>query len=149
IGPDKLGREIRQTLGLPLGGTQVENQVLAFDITQLNQPLLYNHGIRAGNKGEVSDAGELCRLLGSRGERPSCRRAADERDERAAFHSMTSSASSTKGSRTERPSALAVLRLTTNSINEPGDAQDVVCDIGLLFVDRAYGADIGDPMPPR
>jgi len=40
----------------------------------------------------MSDARDFCRLLRARRERPRCRRAADERDERAPFHhSITSS----------------------------------------------------------
>jgi hypothetical protein len=50
-------------------------------------------------------------LLRVRRERPSCRRAADERDEVAASHSITSSARASKLSGTVRPSALAVLSL--------------------------------------
>src|SRR5262249_52958879 len=54
-------------------------------------------------------------LLRTRGERPRRRRAADERDELAAPHSTTSSARASRVSGTVRPSALAVLRLITNS----------------------------------
>src|SRR5262249_42650537 len=42
-------------------------------------------------------------------------RAAEQRDERAAFHSITSSARPISGSGKVRPSVLAVLRLITNS----------------------------------
>src|SRR5262249_23381340 len=54
-------------------------------------------------------------LLRARRERPR-RRAAEQRDELAAFHSITSSARPDNGSGTVRPSALAVLRLITSSI---------------------------------
>src|SRR5262249_14650443 len=53
-------------------------------------------------------------LLRGRRERPS-RRAADEGDELASFHSITSSARDIKLSENFTPSALAVLRLITNS----------------------------------
>src|SRR5262249_7971776 len=52
------------------------------------------------------------RLLRAHRERP-CRRAAEERDERASLHSITSSARPMSGSGKVRPSLLAVLRLTT------------------------------------
>src|SRR5215468_2640076 len=48
-------------------------------------------------------------------ERPRSRYAAEQRDERAALHSITSSASARSLSGILRPSALAVLRLMTNS----------------------------------
>src|SRR5262245_1793569 len=48
-------------------------------------------------------------------ERPRCRRTADERDELAPPHSITSSASARSIGGTSRPSVLAVLRLITSS----------------------------------
>src|SRR5262249_25180235 len=54
------------------------------------------------------------RLLRARRERPR-RRAAEQRDERAALHSITSSARASSVGGTSRPSALAVLRLITSS----------------------------------
>src|SRR5262249_6045330 len=54
------------------------------------------------------------RLLRARRERPRGR-AAEQRDEVAPFHSITSSARPTSGSGTLRPSALAVFRLMINS----------------------------------
>src|SRR5262249_15674499 len=54
-------------------------------------------------------------LLRPCGERPGGRRAAEQRDELAAFHSITSSARASRLSGTVRPSAFAVLRLITNS----------------------------------
>src|SRR5262249_6303340 len=53
-------------------------------------------------------------LLRSRGERPR-RRAAEQRDELAAFHSITSSALNRTAVGNSRPSDLAVLRFTTSS----------------------------------
>jgi hypothetical protein len=54
-------------------------------------------------------------LLRPRRERPRGRRSAEQREERAPFHSITSSASCWRCSGTSRPSALAVCRLMTNS----------------------------------
>src|SRR5262249_47169965 len=55
------------------------------------------------------------RLLRARGERPRRRRAAEQRDEGATFHSITSSARASTVGGLSRPSALAVLRLSTVS----------------------------------
>src|SRR5262249_58428540 len=55
-----------------------------------------------------------CWLPRTRCERPR-RRAAEQHDELAALHSITSSASASSLSGTVRPSLLAVLRLMTNS----------------------------------
>src|SRR6516164_7725318 len=69
--------------------------------------LLDRHGIRR----------RLARLarLRPRRERPRGRRAAEQRDEVAPFHSITSSARASTVAGTSSPSALAVLRLTTSS----------------------------------
>src|SRR5262249_52652868 len=57
---------------------------------------------------------DMGRLLCARRERPRGR-AAEERDERATLHSITSSASESSLSGIWRPSAFAVLRLMLNS----------------------------------
>src|SRR5262245_48199728 len=58
----------------------------------------------------------LRRLLRARRERPTCCRAAEERDEFAPLHySITSSARASTAGGTWRPSVLAVLRLMTSS----------------------------------
>src|SRR5262249_54040916 len=54
------------------------------------------------------------RLLRTRRERP-CRRAAEERDELAAFHSNNSSARMSRANGTSSPKAFAVFKLTSNS----------------------------------
>src|SRR5262249_45954203 len=63
---------------------------------------------------EVADD-RLISLLRVRRERPCNSRAAEKRDELAAFHSITSSASRRKESRTVRPSAFAAIILTISS----------------------------------
>src|SRR6516225_2859011 len=55
------------------------------------------------------------RLLRARRERPRGRRAAEQRDELAPLHSITSSARASKIGEISKPKALAVLRLITNS----------------------------------
>src|SRR5262245_24804726 len=70
--------------------------------------------IACGCGQEHADAPHAPVLLGSRYERPR-RRAAEQRDERAPFHSITSSARPSNVGGTSRPSALAVFRLITSS----------------------------------
>src|SRR6516162_8956910 len=55
------------------------------------------------------------RLLRPRRERPHGCRAAEQRDELASFHSITSSARASNAGGTSSPSARAVTRLMTNS----------------------------------
>src|SRR5262249_17963997 len=62
---------------------------------------------------EIADHGR--RLLRARRERPRNRRAAKQRDELAAFHSITSSARRRIAVGSSMPIALAVLRFTTIS----------------------------------
>src|SRR5262249_41153283 len=68
-------------------------------------------------EGRPQDAqsNEPVRLLRARGERPRGRCAAEQRDELAAHHSITSSARASSVGGTVRPSAFAVLRLITSS----------------------------------
>src|SRR5262249_31190787 len=71
--------------------------------------------IVCGERGEHCDAPHaLSLLLRPRRKRPS-RRAAEQRDERAPFHSITSSARASTLAGTSMPSAFAVLRLIANS----------------------------------
>src|SRR5262249_25293381 len=63
---------------------------------------------------EHADPAHL-RLLRARRQRPRRRRAAEQRDEIATFHSITSSASNCIELGTPRPRAFAVLKLITNS----------------------------------
>jgi hypothetical protein len=53
----------------------------------------------------------MLRTERARGERPRSRRAAEQRDELAPLHSITSSAATSRPDGTVRPSAFAVLRL--------------------------------------
>src|SRR5262249_17487669 len=59
----------------------------------------------------ITDIAGCC----ARAARPRCRRAAEQRDELAALHSITSSARASTVAGMSKPSALAVLRLTTSS----------------------------------
>src|SRR5215470_1156540 len=64
---------------------------------------------------ENADAAHALALLRARRERPSNRCAAEQRDERAPLHSITSSARPSSVGGTARPSAFAVIRLMTRS----------------------------------
>src|SRR6516225_3523493 len=66
------------------------------------------------NQGDTEAAHPVA-LLRARRERPRRRRAAEERDELAAFHSITSSARASNDCGTSSPRALAVIRLMTKS----------------------------------
>src|SRR5215831_2892860 len=72
--------------------------------------------VRGAARWERHDNGEGARWidLRARRERPRCR-AAEQCDELAPLHSITSSASASNLSGTSSPSAFAVLRLITNS----------------------------------
>src|SRR5262249_62007256 len=93
-------------------------QILVLDITDFLQALMNRSNIarvRRCRWGAEETDHRHRRLLRSRRKRPRGCRAADERDERAAFHSITSSARASSVGGTSRPSALAVLRLMINS----------------------------------
>jgi hypothetical protein len=62
---------------------------------------------------QAADAINPSGFLRARHERPRGRSAAEQRDELAASHSITSSARASSVGSTSRPRALAVLRLTT------------------------------------
>jgi hypothetical protein len=64
---------------------------------------------------EHADAPYPLTLLPARSERPRCSRTPEQRDELASSHSITSSARASTVAGTSRPSALAILRLMTNS----------------------------------
>src|SRR5262249_38581083 len=93
-----------------------DDDVGAFDVAEVTQarPQPLTCGTLEG-KTQKPDARRFRRLLRVRDKRPGNRRAADERDELASFHSITSSALASSGGGTSRPSALAVLRLMMNS----------------------------------
>src|SRR5262245_45842838 len=111
------------TIGIAASPTKLDVHVAAVGPPQLLQPLLQcgdatlSLWIALGEDGEHADPPHAVRLLRARRERPSNRRAADERDEIAApDHSITSSARASSIGGTSRPSAFAVLRLITSSI---------------------------------
>ena len=108
--------------------TFLEDYVLPFDIAQLAELLQewqeYDGVGRIGSNGDETDTWDRALLLRPRCERPRSRRSAEQRDELAPLHSITSSARASSDGGTSRPSAFAVLRLVTNrtsSIARPAD----------------------------
>src|SRR5262245_60801534 len=96
----------------------LDRDILTLDITGLAQALAERtHTVRVSLRrcGTEKPNHRHRRLLRARREWPRGRRAAEQRDEFAAPHSITSSAVCRNGSGTVRPSAFAVLRLMTSS----------------------------------
>src|SRR5262245_8085523 len=106
------------TLVVALRPTELNGDVLSVDVASLLQARTkcsQEMGIcLSGSAADVSD--RLDGLLGLRPcrDRP-CDRAAEQRDELAPLHSITSSARASTVDGTSRPSVLAVLRLMINS----------------------------------
>src|SRR5262245_56346681 len=100
-----------------VGPTILDRDILTIDVTGLPHAAIECSELLAPGSGRaaVEESDNRHRLLlRPRRERP-CRRAAEERDELASFHSITSSArASTVGGRSML-SALAALRLMTSS----------------------------------
>src|SRR5262245_5755018 len=98
--------------------TELEEKILAFNIPGFAQCFtqLRPKGLDICIAYEKpTNSIDLRLLLRARRDRPASRRAAEQRDERAASdHSITSSARSRNDSGIARPSALAVLRLMTS-----------------------------------
>src|SRR5262249_34905799 len=111
-------RQRRQSIYLVIGPAIFERYVLTVDIATLFQALAeptQKTLSRARRSGVEYPDYRHCQLLRTRGERPRCRRAAEQCDELAPLHSITSSARASSVGGTSRPSARAVLRLMTNS----------------------------------
>src|SRR5262249_44988122 len=118
----ELHGKLRQRIDVPLGKTEIEDDGLAIDIAEIAKSLA--ESIEDGRRPVLSGRQDadarhffrlLCRCRNDRGDRPYSRRAAEQRDERAPLHSITSSARSGNAGGMLNPSALAVLRLTTSS----------------------------------
>src|SRR5206468_12481659 len=84
---------------------------LPFDIAEVAQPVPQSLQRWPGLIRENADFPKVARRLRSDGSWPRRRRAAEQLDERAAFHSITSSARASSVGGISTPSALAVLRL--------------------------------------
>src|SRR5262249_9796878 len=117
LSADQIGRQHWESVVLILRETVFNDDVLALDIARFFQALAKRRQdvciLAAPPAVEKSNHRHLWLLRACR-ERSS-RRSTKQRDELAAFHSITSSASASSLSGTSMPSARAVLRLITNS----------------------------------
>src|SRR6516165_7911245 len=118
---DQFRRVLALVFDIVLAPARVDPRVATLAPAQLLQDLLERRDtyltlwIVSRHVHEHANAPPALRLLRARRERPRCRRAAKKRDELAARHSITSSASCWRCKGTSMPSALAVCRLMTNS----------------------------------
>jgi hypothetical protein len=116
---NQFGRQLGQSTDLIIGPPVFDRDVLTLDIAGILQALTKcaQHEIRERASRltvEVTNHGHS-RLLRARRDWPRDRRAAEQRDEIAPSHSITSSAVASSVGGTVRPSILAVLRLITSS----------------------------------
>src|SRR5262249_28775423 len=115
---DQIGCQARQALRFIIRPPIFDLYVATFEETCFVKPLAeccHQRGARLRRpRIEIADH-RNGRLLRACGGRPRRRRAAEQRDELAALHSITSSASSRKDSEMVSPSALAVLRFISSS----------------------------------
>src|SRR5262245_44494764 len=116
--PNQFGGERRQPLGLVLGPAVFDRHVLAFYEARVLDALA-KCAERLGERLrrlsiEESDHRHRLLLRACR-ERPCCGRATDQRDELAAVHSITSSASASTCGGMSRRNALATTRLMISS----------------------------------
>jgi hypothetical protein len=117
---DQFGSESRKPIDLSIGTSRLDDDIPTFDIAELGEPptkgiqvcspfgrfkTSYQHNTYSSDRG----------LLRARRERPR-NRAAEQRDELATLHSITSSARASSKSGNVMPSAFAALRLMRNSI---------------------------------
>src|SRR5262249_61509207 len=112
------GREGRKPIVLAIGPSVLDGDVLALNETRVAQPLpKRRHDVRIcfGRSVMKETDGWPLRLLRARHKRPRGYRAAEQRDELAPSHSITSSARARKDSGIVRPIAFAALTLTTRS----------------------------------
>src|SRR5262249_17622739 len=112
IHADQLGRELRQLLH-PFRPSKLNYDVLVLEVAKVAQArpqcLHPARGSSRGGGTQKTDQSEL-RLLCTHSQRPR-RHTAEQRDERTAGHSITSSASASRVGGMSMPSAFAVCRL--------------------------------------
>ena len=118
---DQFRRVSANFVGLAGGPARLDPRVAADAPAQQRQPLQerpdanLEFRIIRSSRQKYPDAARGLALLRARRERPRRRRAAEQRDELAPLHSITSSARASSEGGTSRPSALAVLRLMNSS----------------------------------
>src|SRR5262249_22941331 len=111
----EISRQSNQPIRIIFCCTILDHDVLPLDIADFLQALTkrVNEMWGVGDRRAAKKTDPRHYLLRARRERPSCR-AAQQRDERATPHSITSSASASSLSGIARPSVFAVLRLITS-----------------------------------
>ena len=116
--PDELGRDLGDTLLASLGPAVLDRDGTALDPTEFAQSLHERGDPLAGGRARAlaheADSLQFPRLLRVRRERPR-RSAAEQRDELAARHSITSSARAIRTGGMAKPIVEAVLRLMISS----------------------------------
>src|SRR5262249_30288449 len=117
--PDELGRDLGEALVAPLRPTILDRDGATIDPTEFAQPLDQGGvpvamGRRCARPYD-SHGWQFAWLLRARRQRPARGGAADERDDLAPPHSITSSAMARSDGGTLRPSILAVSALMTSS----------------------------------
>src|SRR4029077_4615085 len=117
--PDELVCDCRETFTAPLSPAILYRNGTALHPAEFPEPVHKGGGpaspVRCGTGPQEADSRHFALLLRARREWPRRRHAAEQRDERAPLHSITSSASAISLSGISRPSAFAALRLITNS----------------------------------
>src|SRR5262249_22590330 len=117
---DQIRRLFAKAVRIASAPAEVDTYVTADRPARFLQPLqerretCLSFRVVRGEIHEHADAAQAFALLRARRERPR-RRAAEQRDEIAPLHSITSSARARSVGGISRPNALAVLRLMTNS----------------------------------
>src|SRR5262249_53363019 len=115
---NQIGGERRQAAIVAACPAELDRYVFTLGEATLLQPATKRfepvYGILRRARAQEADHRQR-RLLRARRERPRDGRATEHRDELAALHSITSSARASSIGGTSRPSALAVLRLISNS----------------------------------
>src|SRR5262249_29376746 len=115
---NQIGRQRWQSVIVTFRPAILDRHVAALDITSFVEALAErgHHGCVPLRRPTIEEPKHRHRrLLRARRERPRGSRAAEQRDERAAFHSITSSASNWTELGTSRPIVLAICTLMTSS----------------------------------
>src|SRR5262249_45872863 len=114
---DQLGGQFGKPVEASIRRSKLKSNVLPLHIPQIVQPLPKHPPklLRVYIANDQCATGRHLRLLRGRRERPRERRAAEQRYELAALHSITSSAATCSVSGTVKPRALADFRLITSS----------------------------------
>src|SRR5262249_10281824 len=110
-------RKLRQTGDISVAPLRDQHEIAPLHPAATGKPAQECPEVALGRwcSPQEADPSHPLALLRARRERARSHRAAKQRDELAALHSITSSASASSLSGTSRPSTLAVLRLMTNS----------------------------------